>query len=420
MPFLGLFWITSWLGVFFSPNQTLPNAPHDFATQPLDPAIATPPDPWQRLNSSAALTEFSFSPFFPNFRDRNRYSLERGFLEKKGFFATEPQAYERRLCPPEPDEQAEITERFPIPKWKSTYSIRIFPVLEPDAGDENSWQKAQQFAIGILGNRLGARQTPVEVNKIYQVKNHRRFAGAAVKRKNFALPKVPLKRVVYEIRVKGRAIAERTDAKTALAMAERIERWLQAPDFDAERLQPASIGGKPGSRAGDRVLFVLDEPTTEESNPELVAIRWVNNLRLALKLEPLALDRAQMQMHGLQNTDRSLAGLASWYGPYFHGRQTANQEIYNQHALTAAHVTLPFDTYLRVTNRNNGRSVVVRINDRGPYIEPRILDLSLQAARCLKIEQSGIAEIEAAIVEVPSQDEPVVERSPKDKEVSQL
>src|SRR5688500_10020859 len=71
-----------------------------------------------------------------------------------------------------------------------------------------------------------------------------------------------------------------------------------------------------------------------------------------------------------------VSGLASWYGPGFHGRLTANGERYDMHALTAAHKTMPFNTRVRVTNQTNGKSVVVRINDRGPYVGKRVIDLS--------------------------------------------
>src|SRR4051794_4323827 len=74
-------------------------------------------------------------------------------------------------------------------------------------------------------------------------------------------------------------------------------------------------------------------------------------------------------------------GAASWYGPGFHGKRTANGETFNTHALTAAHKTLPFGTQLRVTNERTGRSVVVRINDRGPYARGRVIDLSKAAAQ---------------------------------------
>ena len=93
----------------------------------------------------------------------------------------------------------------------------------------------------------------------------------------------------------------------------------------------------------------------------------------------------------------SLSGLASWYGPGFHGRRSANGEIYNQNALTAAHKSLPFGTRVRVTNKHSGRSVVVRINDRGPYIGGRVIDLSAAAARTIGVIRTGTAPV---IVEV--------------------
>src|SRR3954465_8590120 len=78
-------------------------------------------------------------------------------------------------------------------------------------------------------------------------------------------------------------------------------------------------------------------------------------------------------------------GVASWYGPGFHGKRTADGERFNTHALTAAHKTLPFGTQLRVTNERTGRSVVVRINDRGPYARGRVIDLSKAAADAVGI-----------------------------------
>ena len=84
---------------------------------------------------------------------------------------------------------------------------------------------------------------------------------------------------------------------------------------------------------------------------------------------------------------------ASWYGPKFHGKMTANGEIYDQMAFTAAHKRLSFGTLLKVTNVKNGRSVIVRINDRGPYIEGRDLDLSKGAAIELGMLRKGVARL---------------------------
>ncbi len=84
-----------------------------------------------------------------------------------------------------------------------------------------------------------------------------------------------------------------------------------------------------------------------------------------------------------------MEGLASWYGHPYHGRPTADGEIYNMYAMTAAHRTLPFGTWVRVHDLDNGRSVDVRINDRGPFIPGRVIDLSYAAAEALGVVGAG-------------------------------
>lgn len=92
-------------------------------------------------------------------------------------------------------------------------------------------------------------------------------------------------------------------------------------------------------------------------------------------------------------------GSASWYGPGFHGRLTASGERFNQYVMTAAHKTLPFGTKVRVTNLNNGTSVIVRINDRGPFTPGRVIDLSSAAARVLGMIQSGVAPVKVEVMD---------------------
>jgi rare lipoprotein A len=96
--------------------------------------------------------------------------------------------------------------------------------------------------------------------------------------------------------------------------------------------------------------------------------------------------------------DTVLSGVASWYGPGFHGRTTANGERYNMNELTAAHKSLKFGTKVRVTNEKNGKSVVVRINDRGPYIGSRIIDLSKQAAQAIDMIGPGTATVTVEVL----------------------
>lgn len=92
------------------------------------------------------------------------------------------------------------------------------------------------------------------------------------------------------------------------------------------------------------------------------------------------------------------AGLASWYGPNFHGRLTANGEIYDQFHLSAAHPTFPLPSYARVTNKKNGNTVVVRVNDRGPFAHGRIIDLSNKAAELLDMKHEGVAAVRVEYV----------------------
>lgn len=86
-------------------------------------------------------------------------------------------------------------------------------------------------------------------------------------------------------------------------------------------------------------------------------------------------------------------GIASWYGPTFHAKPTANGEIYNQDDVTAAHKTLPMPSWVEVQNLDNGRRLVVRINDRGPFVEGRIIDLSRRSAQLLGVDRPGLARV---------------------------
>src|ERR1700733_15236396 len=95
-------------------------------------------------------------------------------------------------------------------------------------------------------------------------------------------------------------------------------------------------------------------------------------------------------------------GTASWYGDYFQGRATASGEPYNMYDLTAAHPTLPLGSWVRVTNLRNGRAVVVRINDRGPVVPGRIIDLSYNTARVLHFESQGLQRVRLDVIRTAS------------------
>ena len=95
-------------------------------------------------------------------------------------------------------------------------------------------------------------------------------------------------------------------------------------------------------------------------------------------------------------------GIASWYGPNFHGKKTANGEIFNQYKVSAAHKTLPLPTIVKVTNLENNISLKIRINDRGPFVRGRIIDLSKEAAKKLKILNKGTAKVRVKVIEEES------------------
>lgn len=198
----------------------------------------------------------------------------------------------------------------------------------------------------------------------------------------------------------------------AKAVAAEIDR-LSQENFDAQKItvswdEPTKSYS---IKAGDRLLASINETTIlPDTTKDLAAdaLQATNRLRRLLgDAQPLqeiaglpapqptaALSETQMVKGGVKGGQ----GMASWYGPGFHGRQTANGERFNQNALTAAHRSLPFGTKVRVTNVNNGRSVVVRINDRGPFAKGRVIDLSAGAAAVIGLTHSGVAPVRLEIL----------------------
>ncbi|XGV97399.1 MAG: septal ring lytic transglycosylase RlpA family protein [Leptolyngbya sp. BL-A-14] len=205
----------------------------------------------------------------------------------------------------------------------------------------------------------------------------------------------------FQVKVKGHVVSAAPKQQQAKQIAHRLEQVLREAKPPLQQLQPGIVNGIPVGQIGDRVLFTIDQQVAAQwdCTPEMLAIQWINDLRQAVAQPPLSLADAQTRMYGLQATGQYIDGLASWYGPYFHGRQTATGETFNQDDFTAAHPSLPFNTYLKVTNIENGKTVIVRVNDRGPYFENRTLDLSREAARCLGSENVGVVSIEAEIMQ---------------------
>lgn len=135
--------------------------------------------------------------------------------------------------------------------------------------------------------------------------------------------------------------------------------------------------------ANTQTRLIAAEEESEETEPGSIPYRVDGNIYYPLESG--------------EGYDRK--GVASWYGPKFHGKPTSNQETYDMHSLTAAHKTLPFNTRVRVTNLSNGRSVVVRINDRGPFVGNRIIDLSYRAGIQLGMVNNGTAPVRVQALE---------------------
>lgn len=134
-------------------------------------------------------------------------------------------------------------------------------------------------------------------------------------------------------------------------------------------------------------------------------IRLTNGIMLFLMISCVSVPRIEEEETPYQGSPKGTfvqIGKASWYGPKFHGKKTASGEIFNMYALTAAHRTLPFGTHVRVTYLKTGRSVVVRINDRGPWKRGRIIDLSYEAARRIGLVADGTGRVKLEVIQWPS------------------
>ncbi len=199
---------------------------------------------------------------------------------------------------------------------------------------------------------------------------------------------------------------------------------LARDGFDANGIVPVWQSGSYALMLGDSVRLNIDNSLivpNSSKNGAKDALTTANMLRRLIgKAQPLTnivgLPIATMPKTAVPKLERVakkikpsyrlsialvtqiISGMASWYGPGFHGGTTANGERFNQYTLTAAHPNLPFGTPVRVTNKYNGRSVVVRINDRGPYSGGRVIDLSKGAAQVIGLVSSGVAPVRLEIM----------------------
>lgn len=196
----------------------------------------------------------------------------------------------------------------------------------------------------------------------------------------------------------------------ATAIAAQLNQ-LERDGVDASQITVRWNETKSGNQflieANKKTIIAVDSQTKLPDgtrDPEQDALQVTNRLRRLLgNAKPLREvanrpKRAPQQI-ALGPVRFRASGMASWYGPGFDGNMSASGERFNQHALTAAHRTLPFGTIVQVTNLDNGRTVSVRINDRGPYSGDRLIDLSAGAARVLGLIQSGVAPVRLEVRE---------------------
>ncbi|MEB3223377.1 MAG: septal ring lytic transglycosylase RlpA family protein [Candidatus Sericytochromatia bacterium] len=180
------------------------------------------------------------------------------------------------------------------------------------------------------------------------------------------------------------------DGARANAIAERINRAHAQGRLRADDIKPARRGGTYALVLGGETLVTIDDRLAAEVGvrPAQLVLRWLDNLRMASGGRALGFVASRGAGAG------TLLGRASWYGPGFHGRRAASGERFDQNMMTAAHKTLPFGTVLLVTNTRNQKACLVRINDRGPYVAGRMIDLSAAAARVLAIDGVGAVRID--------------------------
>ena len=205
-----------------------------------------------------------------------------------------------------------------------------------------------------------------------------------------------------------------TDADNLLqvaeAMAAQINRLAQNPEFDPAKITATWNASQKQYQilVNEELLLGVDQSVTvpeKTLSPYQTTLQTTNRLRRLLGgATPLTAianapsTKTAELLPGSNQAQRVQKGMASWYGPGFHGRRTANGERFNQNALTAAHKHLPFGTKVKVTNLRTGQSVVVRINDRGPFIRGRVIDLSAGAAKKIGVHSSGVAPVALDII----------------------
>lgn len=424
MPFFGLVWATSWVSFFLSSSQGLSKVPDYFvSTFPskvfsiVNSPIELPKTVFSTSLASAVGSSQSSIIKLPNLARSMNVGLSE--YDSAQAFTHPPvplKAIENTFCTPELEQKKDSLQAVADSNlWKdtssksqpkATFSQQIWQVVQ----NLLPWRQRPQPVEESLASSVKIVSTHGDIKEQQIAEKGRVKPGfwqysQRLKKQSVASGSPEKER--FQVWLKNHVIGQFPQQEQAELMAQRLKQSLKLLSKQALKsasVEPTLDQGVPALKIGDRLLFTADEQlaTTLNRNPELIAIEWANNLRVALGKTSLPLAEAQRKMHRLVETSKTFQGRASWYGTTFHGKQTATGETYNKHELTAAHPTLPFNTYLKVKNRKNGHSVIVRVNDRGPYVPDRNLDLSQEAARCLNSEKAGIVPFEAIVMQPSS------------------
>jgi rare lipoprotein A len=418
MPIFGLVWVASWVGCFFSSSNDLLKPPAYLPNVSRLQNLNSVNQALRRSRSSLSIVQglssiqrgaslFATATVAQGSLPNSSYNQTQSAVSSVSQTAGWLSAVDNLLTLPglEPANARRATQVF-----TSTASL-IEPASEQRVEKPSplqnlffrSWQRVATYTNPTLSQVVVVKP---KLAKVSPKEN-----SATFKRRGFwhcnsdqqqKLAAETADRAGFQIWVRGCFVASIPDETQAMEIARNWQQILEVPNLKFSDLAPTTFEGLPAGRLGERLLFQItpELATALNRDSQNLAVEWVNNLRIALKQVPLSFTQAQEQLHGFVETGEVLGGLASWYGPYFHGRVTANGEVFNQEDLTAAHPSLPFGTHLRVTNLNNGRTVIVRINDRGPYFEDRMLDLSHEAARRLNGEETGVFPIEAVVLAI--------------------
>ncbi|NMB25574.1 MAG: septal ring lytic transglycosylase RlpA family protein [Firmicutes bacterium] len=225
----------------------------------------------------------------------------------------------------------------------------------------------------MAGEGVGARQARIAGREVGEIVIHRR--------------------VVLRIRTSAGGIKP---FDRAVVVAHRLADYLKE-GYPSDAIFPDAQNGSIVVSWQGRLIVTVDgaHAGLNNTNEHALAKVWANNIRQALG------SRGVPKEYVLQNgSDEVVTAfcVASWYGGEFHGRPTANGETFDRQGFTAAHRYLPFGTKVQVTNLHNGKSVMVTINDRGPYVTGRAIDLSSGAASAIGLREQGIGNVKLEVM----------------------